>query len=166
MTNETILAALRARFPGEATFTDVEEPYGLLTLTFPREITLELMRFLKESELGFTFLTTMCGINYPSNLNRELGMIYHLHNLRTNTRLRLKTFFPVLDPVMPTLTNLWEAANWMEREAYDFFGVIFTGHPNLIRILNVEDMDYFPMRRQYPLEDQTREDKTDSFFGR
>ena len=165
MTNDIILTTLRARF-GEDMFTDVEEPYDLLTLTFPREATLELMHFLKEGELGFTFLTTMCGINYPNNLNRELGMIYHLHNLQANVRLRLKTFFPVLDPVMPTLTNLWGTANWMEREAYDFFGITFTGHPNLIRILNVEDMDYFPMRRQYPLEDQTREDKTDSFFGR
>ena len=165
MTNDHILTTLRTRF-GEDAFTDVEEPYELLTLTFSRETTLELMRFLKEGDLGFTFLTTMCGINYPNNLNRELGVIYHLHNLQANVRLRLKTFFPVLDPVMPTLTGVWAAANWMEREAYDFFGIIFTGHPNLIRILNVEDMDYFPMRRQYPLEDQTREDKTDSFFGR
>ena len=165
MTNDHILNTLRARF-GEAAFTDVEEPYGLLTATLERERLIEVMHFLKEGELGFTFLTTMCGINYPHNLNRELGMIYHLHNLQTNTRLRLKTFFPVLDPVMPTLTPLWATANWMEREAYDFFGITFTGHPNLIRILNVEDMDYFPMRRQYPLEDQTREDKTDSFFGR
>ena len=70
------------------------------------------------------------------------------------------------DPVVPTLTDLYNAANWMERETYDFYGVIFTGHPNLIRILNVEDMDYFPMRKQYPVEDGTREDKTDLFFGR
>ncbi len=165
MTNDHILSTLRARF-GEATFTDVEEQFGLLSVTIEREQLIEVMHFLKEGELGFTFLTTMCGINYPNNLNRELGMIYHLHNLPTNTRLRVKTFFPVLDPVVPTLTPLWATANWMEREAYDFFGITFPGHPNLIRILNVEDMDYFPMRRQYPLEDQTREDKTDSFFGR
>lgn len=165
MTNEIILSTLRTRF-GEDTFTDVEEPHGLLTATIEREKLLEVMHFLKEGELGFTFLTTMCGINYPNNLNRELGMIYHLHNLAQNTRLRLKTFFPVLDPVVPTLTTIWASANWMERECYDFFGITFPGHPNLIRILNVEDMDYFPMRREYPLEDQTREDKTDSFFGR
>lgn len=165
MTNASVLAALQARF-GADTFTDVEEPYGLLTVTVPRETILELMHFLKEGDLGFTFLTTMCGINYPNNLNRELGMIYHVHNMVTNTRLRIKTFFPVQDPVMPSLINVWATANWMEREAYDFYGITFTGHPNLIRILNVEDMTYFPMRKEYPLEDQTREDKTDSFFGR
>ncbi len=165
MTNESLLATLRHHF-GEATFTDVEEPQGLLTVTIERGRLLEVMRFLKEGGPSFTFLTTMCGIHYPNHLNRELGMIYHLHNLPKNIRVRIKTFFPILDPVVPTLTTLWGAANWMEREAYDFYGIVFTGHPNLIRILNVEDMTYFPMRKEYPLEDQTREDKTDSFFGR
>jgi len=54
----------------------------------------------------------------------------------------------------------------MERETYDFFGVNFVGHPNLIRILNVDEMDYFPMRKEFPLEDQTRIDKDDEMFGR
>lgn len=64
------------------------------------------------------------------------------------------------------MTHLWPAANWMERETYDFFGVEFVGHPDLRRILNVDDMDYFPLRKQYPLEDGTRTDKEDEFFGR
>jgi NADH-quinone oxidoreductase subunit C len=165
MTNETILTTLQSHF-GETTFTNVEEQYGLLSVTIERTRLLDVMHFLRESDLGFSFLTTMCGIHYPQQLNRELGMVYHLHNLPANVRLRVKTFFPILDPVVPTLTNIWATANWMEREAFDFYGIIFTGHPNLIRILNVEDMAYHPMRREYPLEDQTREDKTDSFFGR
>ena len=117
-------------------------------------------------ELQLHFLTTMCGIHYPENEGKELGMVYHLHSLVNNLRLRLKIYFPIADPTVPTLTDLYAAANWMEREAYDFYGIIFTGHPNLIRILNVEDMDYHPMRREYALEDGTREDKTDLFFGR
>jgi NADH-quinone oxidoreductase subunit C len=67
---------------------------------------------------------------------------------------------------MPTVTVLWPAANWMERETFDFFGVNFEGHPDLRIILNVEDMDYNPMLKQYPLEDDTRTDKDDRFFGR
>ena len=63
-------------------------------------------------------------------------------------------------------SNVFPAANWMERETYDFFGVIFEGHPNLIRILNVEEMIMFPLRKEFPLEDQVREDKNDSMFGR
>ncbi len=164
--NARVLALLHRLF-GEDAFTDVHEPYGLLTLTTTRERIHGIVAGLqREEELQFHFLTTMCGIHYPENLNRELGMIYHLHSLVNNIRLRLKIFFPIADPVVPTLSDIYACANWMEREAYDFYGVIFTGHPNLRRILNVEDMDYHPMRKQYPLEDGTREDKTDLFFGR
>ena len=62
--------------------------------------------------------------------------------------------------------DYFHAANWMERETYDFYGVNFVGHPNLKRILNVDEMDYFPMRKEFPLEDQTRIDKDDEMFGR
>ena len=164
--NARVLALLHKLFGTDA-FTDVHEPYGLLTATTTREQIHAIIAGLQQDqEIGIHFLTTMCGINYPESEGQELGMIYHLHSLTQNVRLRLKIFFPIADPVVPTLTDLYATANWMERECYDYFGIIFTGHPNLIRILNVEDMDYFPMRRQYPLEDGTREDKTDLFFGR
>jgi NADH-quinone oxidoreductase subunit C len=68
--------------------------------------------------------------------------------------------------LVPTLTTLFPAANWMERETYDFYGIIFQGHPNLTRILNVDEMIIFPLRKEYPLEDQVREDKNDQLFGR
>ena len=166
LSNATVLARLQELFGADA-FADVEEPYGLLTATTTRERLHDIMAGLQqEQDMRFHFLTTMCGIHYPDHVNKELGMIYHLHSLVNNVRLRLKIFFPILDPVVPTLTDLYATANWMEREAYDFYGIIFQGHPNLIRILNVEDMDYHPMRREYPLEDGTREDKTDLFFGR
>ena len=63
-------------------------------------------------------------------------------------------------------TKIFATANWQEREAYDFYGVNFIGHPNLIRIQNVDEMDYFPQRKEFPLEDQTRIDKDDEMFGR
>ena len=164
--NARVLALLHRLF-GEATFTDVEEQYGLLSVTTTRELIHGVIAGLQQDqEIKLNFLTTMCGINYPENEGKELGMIYHLHSLTQNIRLRLKIFFPIADPTVPTITDLYNAANWLERETFDFYGVIFTGHPNLIRILNVEDMDYFPMRKQYPVEDGTREDKTDLFFGR
>ena len=164
--NAQVLALL-TRLAGEAAFTDVSEPYGLLTATTTRERIHDIIAGLQQDqELKFHFLTTLCGINYPENEGRELGVIYHLHSLTKNIRLRLKIFFPLADPTVPTITDLYNAANWLERETFDFYGIVFTGHPNLVRILNVEDMDYHPMRKEYPLEDGTREDKTDLFFGR
>ena len=94
------------------------------------------------------------------------NLINMMHNMREQSRIRVKVFLPQEDPSVPTVTDLFSAANWMERETYDFYGISFIGHPNLIRILNVEYLDYFPMRKEYPLEDPTREDKDNRFFGR
>ena len=92
--------------------------------------------------------------------------MYQLHSLVNNWKIRIKIYLPEDNPVTATLTTLYSAANWMERETYDFFGVKFLGHPDLRRILNVDDMIMFPMRKEIPLEDQTREDKEDFMFGR
>jgi NADH-quinone oxidoreductase subunit C len=125
-----------------------------------------IIEFLKDdTNSGFRFLTDLCGIHYPDN-ELPLGVIYHLHNLSENRRIRVKTFVPLLKPEVATITPLFDSANWMERETYDFYGIIFTGHPNLKRILNVEYLDFFPMRKEYPLEDPTREDKDNRYFGR
>ena len=92
--------------------------------------------------------------------------MYQLHSLVNNWRIRLKIYLPEENPETPTLTTVFSAANWMERETYDFFGVNFVGHPNLKRILNVDEMDYFPMRKEFPMEESTRIDKDDEMFGR
>ncbi|MDX2172359.1 MAG: NADH-quinone oxidoreductase subunit C [Bacteroidota bacterium] len=125
----------------------------------------DVLKFLKEDEeLNFHFLTDLTGIQTADE--KQLGVIYHLHNMPKNIRIRVKTFFDINKPEIPTATDLYPAANWMERETYDFFGVRFKGHPNLKRILNVDEMDIFPLRKEYPLEDQTRDDKSDKMFGR
>lgn len=127
----------------------------------------EIVRFLyNDEELAFQYLTTLAGLHYPDNKGQELGVMYQLHNLQKNYRIRLKTFFSIQDPTVPTITPVFSAANWMERQEFDFFGIIFKGHPNLKRILNVDDMTYHPLRKEYPLEDGTREDKDDRMFGR
>jgi NADH-quinone oxidoreductase subunit C len=95
-----------------------------------------------------------------------LSVVYHLHNMQDNVRLRMKIYVPVAKPDVFTATKLYAGANWMERETFDFYGINFVGHPNLIRILNVDEMDYFPMRKEYTLEDPQRTDKDDEMFGR
>ena len=142
----------------------VDEGSDFLTLTVDKDVIFSLVEFLKE-ELGFIFLTDVCGIHIPTQ-KEELGVIYHLHNLSENKRLRLKLFVAKAMPTVRSITALFSGANWMERETFDFYGIDFLGHPNMTRILNVEYMDYHPMRKEYPLEDAMREDKDDKFFGR
>lgn len=164
VTNEELLKTIQDQFADKVTV--VGEPFGLLTLETTRESIIEILSFLKNSPvLQFIYLTDITGIHYPEQ-EKPIGVIYHLHSLVNNVRVRLKVFLADGDVHIPTATTLWEGANWMERETYDFFGVQFDGHPDLRRILNVDDMTAFPMRREFPLEDPNRVDKKDYFFGR
>lgn len=143
------------------------DPFGVLNFETPKEYNLKILQFLFDDEtLRFRFLTDICAVHYPDEKGSELAIVYHLHNLVDNIRIRYKVFTAIETPDIYTATALYECANWMERETYDFFGVNFLGHPNLKRIQNVEEMDYFPMRKEYPMEDQTRTDKDDEMFGR
>ncbi len=139
--------------------------YGFPVLTLKHEQAHAVLSFLRnDPEWNFHFLTDLTGMQTADE--KDLGVIYHLHNMQKNIRVRIKTFFSIQHPEIHTVTDLWPGANWMERETYDFFGIRFTGHPNLKRILNVDEMDIYPLRKEYPLEDQTREDKSDKMFGR
>lgn len=165
LSNELITQRIKDQF-GDAV-SNFEEPYGMLTFEVRADKNVELLQFLyNDPELSFQFLTDVTAVHYPAYAGRELAVVYHLHNLVANCRIRFKAFIPIAQPDIQTATVLFESANWQEREAYDFFGVNFVGHPNLIRIQNVEEMDYFPLRKEYPLEDQTRLDKDDEMFGR
>ncbi len=165
MTNEAIQLKLTEKFGDQ--LTGWEEPYGMLTFTAPKELNLKVLQFLYDDEaLKFKFLTDLQAVHYPDNKGAELAVVYHLHNLVDNCRIRFKVFTAIQEPDVYSATALYQSANFMERETYDFFGVNFIGHPNLIRILNVDEMDYFPLRKEFPLEDQTRIDKDDDMFGR
>ena len=165
LTNDIIRQRLTEQF-GEQV-TGFEEPYGMLAFEAPKDMNLKVMQFLfDDPQLRFKFLTDLTAVHYPDNTGRELAVVYHLHNLVDNVRIRFKVFTDINQPDVFSATSLYSSANWMERETYDFFGVNFVGHPNLKRILNVDEMDYFPMRKEYPLEDQTRIDKDDEMFGR
>jgi NADH-quinone oxidoreductase subunit C len=165
LTNAAIQQKLTEKFGEE--ITGWSEPYGMLTFIAPKEINLKVLQFLyDDEELQFRFLTDLQAVHFPDNKGAELAVVYHLHNLRDNVRIRFKVFTAIESPEVFSATALFASANFMERETYDFFGVKFLGHPNLIRILNVDEMDYFPMRKEFPLEDQTRVDKDDDMFGR
>ncbi len=165
LSNEIIKQKLIDKFGEE--ITGVEEPYGMFTFSSQKDLNLKVMQFLyDEPELQFRFLTDLCAVHYPERKEEELAIVYHLHNLVDNIRIRFKVYTDINKPDVFSATALFASANWMERETYDFYGVNFIGHPNLKRILNVDDMEYFPMRKEFPLEDQTRLDKDDEMFGR
>jgi NADH-quinone oxidoreductase subunit C len=165
LTNEIIKQKLTEKFGDQ--LTEWEAQYGLLTFTAPAAMNLKVLQFLYDDEqLRFRFLTDLTAIHYPERKEEEICVVYHLHNLEDNIRLRFKIYAPAEKPDVYTATQRFSAANWMERETYDFYGVNFIGHPNLIRILNVDEMDYFPMRKEYEMEDPTRRDKDDQMFGR
>ena len=127
----------------------------------------EVIRFLKEQEdLNFHFLTDLTGIHFPDNDDEhQFAVVYQLHNWVENVRIRVKVYLPE-NPEVKTVTDLFLSANWMEREAWDFYGINFNGHPQLKRILNMDEMVSHPMRKEFPMEDSGRTDKDDRFFGR
>jgi len=164
LTVEEVSKSLKERF-GESILSQSQE-YDFPVFTIKKESLVAIVRFLYDDEsFQFRYLTTMCGLHYP-DAEQPFGMMVQLHSLVHNIRLRFKSFTTANDLQYDSLIPVFSAANWMEREAFDFYGIKFKGHPNLKRILNVEDMDYFPMRKEYPLEDASRSDKNDTMFGR
>ena len=127
-----------------------------------------IILFLKnDPSLRFHFLTDLCGVHYPDNvIERQFAVVYHMHNWYENKRIKIKVFINGETPEIKTLTNIFPSSNWMERETYDFYGINFIGHPQLKRILNMDEMVSHPMRKEFPMEDGGRTDKDDRFFGR
>ncbi len=118
------------------------------TIKIKHEFLIPLMEFLKE-ELNFDYLTDITAVDYPERENR-FEMVYHLFSLKNYNRLRVKTEVKEGERVS-SLTRVWGASNWLEREVYDMFGIEFEGHPNLKRILLSEDWEGHPLRKDYPL---------------
>lgn len=163
--NELIVQTVSEKFSG-VVVEDTTSTQDILTLSVAADKVIEVLSFLKEDpSFSFHFLTDITAVHYPEQ-EKDLTVVYHLHNWKDRVRLRVKTAISTSNPVIASATILWPGANWMERETYDFFGIQFQGHPDLRRILNVDEMTAFPMRREFPLEDPNRVDKKDEFFGR
>ena len=156
----------------EQKFANKVSNFGMQKDIFSFEVTSDSIRevilFLKEEEdTNFHFLTDLCGVHYPDNeVDQQFCVVYHLHNWIENTRIRIKTYLNGVQPEIASISDMFLSSNWMERETYDFYGINFMGHPQLKRILNMDEMVSFPMRKEFPMEDNGRTDKDDRFFGR
>jgi NADH-quinone oxidoreductase subunit C len=141
------------------TFSDsitLSEPFrGEVAATVSTPKIVEVCRFLKETEgLKYNYLSDITGIDYYPDEPR-FALCYHLLSLPHGHTLRLKAYWSEGDDPVPSITKIWRAANWEEREAYDMFGIEFSGHPDLRRLLMPEDWMGFPQRKDYPLGYET-----------
>ncbi len=125
---------------------------GELTFHVRREHLVRLAQSLRdEPALRFELLSGVSGVHYPEQTGRELHAVYHLLSITHNRRLRLKVSVPDADPHVPSVFAVYPTCDWHERETYDFFGIIFDGHPALTRIFMPDDWPGHPQRKDYPL---------------
>jgi len=146
--NQDLIRTIQEKFPAQVTGTHAFR--GDSTVTVRREALREVAGYLRD-ELGFEFLMDLTAVDYPEREDR-FEMVYHFYSFKTNLRLRLKAPVNGKEPVIASLTPLWGAANWFEREAYDMFGIKFEGHPDLRRILMYDTFEDHPLRKDYPLK--------------
>jgi len=149
--HDRIEERLRERFPGLALRRQTGPALRDATLVVPAEAIVEVCAFLRDDpEFDFAMLSWIGGVDY---LPREprFEVVYGLLSLSRNTRLHLKVLLPGEHPSVPTVTGVWPTADWHERETFDFYGITFTGHPGLTRILLPEDWIGWPLRKDSPL---------------
>lgn len=123
---------------------------GDVTLTVPRESIVEICRFLKE-EQGYSFLVDLTAVDWPEREEARFDVVYWMHRFEDSKRLRLLAAVPEETPI-GSVTGIWKTANWLERETYDMFGIVFVGHPGLERILTWEGFNGHPLRKDFPVE--------------
>ncbi|MCR4412242.1 MAG: NADH-quinone oxidoreductase subunit C [Thermoguttaceae bacterium] len=149
MMNPQTIDALKADFP-ELTAGEFREQARVVV---PAAVVHDVLRALKEKH-GFDLLVDVTCVDYLHYRDAadRFGLVYLLANTATNERITVRTFVNDPNPSVPTVVDLWQAANWLEREVWDMFGIRFRGHPDLRRILLPEEFAAFPLRKDYPLQ--------------
>jgi NADH-quinone oxidoreductase subunit C len=153
MEKETLLKKITVKHPGAV--MGAEDRYGTTEWRVDRGRIAEVVTTLRDDpEFGFDMLVDLVSVDYsalPRHAGDRFGLAYLLKCLSKGIRLQLKVEVPEKDPVVPTVSNLYANANWLEREAYDQMGIRFKGHPNLKRILNHHEFVGHPLRKDYPI---------------
>jgi NADH-quinone oxidoreductase subunit C len=147
MGQETLIEDIRTKLG--AAVEAVSDSFGDPVLTVRPASLLSVMTALRNTPFDYAVLLDLTCVDYSAAEGR-FELVYHLYSLSRNVRLRLKTSLPAADPVAGSLTGLWKNAGWLEREVFDMFGVRFTGHPDLRRLLTYEGFEGHPLRKSYP----------------
>jgi NADH-quinone oxidoreductase subunit C len=125
---------------------------GEITFFVRRERLVETCRLLRDDpDLRFELCASVSGVHYPQDAGRELHSVYHLLSITHNRRIRLEVTCPDADPHIPSVVEVYPTADWQERETWDFFGIVYDGHPALTRIEMPDDWPGHPQRKDYPL---------------
>jgi len=144
-------AALVERF--RDSIAEVVEALGEISVIIKLEGLVEIMAYLRdEPRLSFNFLSDLSGVDLGEFAAPRFAVAYHLYSLKYNHRLRLKVYLDEEDARLPSVSDVWKAAGWMEREVYDLFGVVFDEHPDLRRILMPYDYEGYPLRKDFPVK--------------
>lgn len=147
-TRPAVLEALKARYTEVA----ITEYRGSTRVVVPAAQAYEILAYLKQSQ-GFDYLVDITCVDYLNyrDATDRFGLVYLLTNVAENDRITIRTYLNEPDVSIPSAVPLWQGADWMEREVYDMFGIVFVGHPDLRRILMPEEFTAFPLRKDYPL---------------
>jgi NADH-quinone oxidoreductase subunit C len=151
---DEVVDALAEAYPGcHDAIERVVVDRGEMTLHIRPDRIAEVCRVVRDdTALRFELCSSVSGVDYPGDMDgRRLHVVYHLTSMTYRRRIRLEAAVSAEDPRLPSVTGVYPTADWQEREAWDMFGVIFDGHPNLTRILMPDDWEGFPQRKDYPL---------------
>ena len=144
------IGAFRERF-SEA-ITDVHHGLGEITCFVDAGLIVEICRFLRDDpQFEFNMLADLTAVDLGIDQDPRFEVVYHLNSLSKYHRLRLKAVLPADEPTIASVVPVWKTANWLERETFDMFGIIFEGHPDLRRILMPEEFQWHPLRKDYPV---------------
>jgi NADH-quinone oxidoreductase subunit C len=144
------IVALRERF-AEA-ISDVREALGEVTCYVDASYIVEVCRFLRDDpRFDFNMLADQTAVDLGIDQDPRFEVVYNLNSLTKCHRLRLKAVLPADEPTIASVTPVWKTANWLERETFDMFGIVFEGHPDLRRILMPEEFQWHPLRKDYPV---------------
>ena len=149
-------AVLKLKEKFAASIIDVVEFRGEVTVTVAKDAIIEILSFLKQS-LQYNQLTDLTAVDYLGKKEDRFMMVYQLLSIPNKDRLRIKTAVSEAVCTIPTATQVWSTANWLEREVFDLFGINFENHPDLRRILMADDWVGHPLRKDYPLQGPDRE---------
>lgn len=152
--NNRAVQKLKEKFAGSV--LEVVEFRGEVTVTVAKDAIIDILTFLKGS-LQYNQLTDLTAVDYLGKKEDRFMVVYQLLSLTQKDRLRIKTPVSEADCSIPSATQVWSTANWLEREVFDLFGITFENHPDLRRILMTDDWVGHPLRKDYPLQGPDRE---------